>query len=80
MKPANKRFHKEKIFSEQDLIFLFNKLIDDQKLHYSDLEKLSKFCINTAHNYNIYLFDISKHIFSKSKYDQMIKDILFIKL
>lgn len=72
--------YKEDTFSEKDLIFLFQKLFDHKKLHYSNLEKLNKFFVEIAHNYNIYLFQIDKHIFTKSKFDQIIKDILFVKL
>ncbi len=72
--------YRENRFSEKDLIFLFKKIFDFKNLNYNELEKLYKFCIDTAHNYNIFLFDIDRHIFSKSKFDRLIKDILFIKI
>lgn len=81
--PGNQKYfldvYKNGQVSKDNLKYLFEKILGDKKLQDSELISLSDFCCKIAHEKSIYLFDdIKNYIFSKSKYDDVIKDTLFL--
>jgi len=63
------------IFKEQ-LKYLFELIIGTSKISYSEIDEMYTFCCDIANKKNIYVFDPIKHIFSKSKYDEIMRDVL----
>lgn len=71
--------YKDGQVSKDNLKYLFEKIVGDKKLQLSELDSLSDFCCRIAHEKSIFLFDdIKNFIFSKSKYDDVIKDTLYL--
>lgn len=65
------------LFKDQ-LIYLFNLVIGNKQISYSEINDLSDFCRNISNEKNIYVFAPQDHIFSKSEYDEVINDILLL--
>ena len=81
--PGNQKYfldvYKNGQVSKDNLKYLFEKIIGDKKLEVSELDSLSDFCCKIAHDKSIYLFDdIKNYPFLKSKYDDVLKDTLFL--
>lgn len=69
-------YNKDQI-SHDGIKSLFEKIIGEKKLTFIEMEMLSDFCQKISHEKSIFLFsDIKKHVFSKTKFDDVIKDSL----
>ena len=62
--------------SKDKLKYLFKRVLGSVDLTPTKMNELDNFCRDTAHKENIYLFDTNTHLFSKPKYDKIIRDIL----
>ena len=63
------------MFKER-LKYLFELVIGTSQVSYSDIDEMYNFCCEIANTKNIYVFDPIEHIFSKSKYDEIMRDVL----
>jgi len=62
---------------EEKLSYLIWLIVNSNKeLLFSDALKLDKYCEYIAYKYNISVFDIEDHLFSKPEYDKIIKDCI----
>jgi predicted transcriptional regulator len=64
---------------KDNLGILFNKILDEKILEMQELDDIYRFCCEIAQSKNIFLFDLSQHIFSKPKYDEIIKEVLYFQ-
>jgi hypothetical protein len=65
--------------SKDLLKILFEKIFENKELNTHDIQLISDFCKDVAHNKSIFIFeDIKKHIFSKTRYDDIITDTLYL--
>ena len=63
------------MFKER-LKYLFEIVIGTHQISYSEIDEMYNFCCDVANTKNIYVFDPIEHIFSKSKYDEIMRDVL----
>lgn len=63
------------MFKER-LNYLFDIVIGKTHISYLELDEIYNFCCDIANKKNIYVFDPTEHIFSKSKYDEIVRDVL----
>ena len=63
------------MFKER-LNYLFDLVIGNTHISYSEIDEMYNFCYDIANKNNIYVFDPIEHIFSKSKYDEIMRDVL----
>jgi len=63
------------MFKER-LNYLFDLVIGNIHISYSEIDEMYNFCCDIANKKNIYVFDPIEHIFSKSKYDESMRDVL----
>lgn len=61
---------------KERLKYLFEIVIGKTHVSYSEIDEMSNFCCEIANKDNIYVFDPIDHIFSKSKYDEIVTDVL----
>ena len=62
--------------SSEKLGFLLSQIFNQTDFNISVINKISEFCNRIASTQNVYVFAVSKHIFSNPIYDNIIRDAL----
>ena len=66
---------KDSDISEEGLVFLFGLIVKDQ-FTFQLVNDLKKFCLENAYKKSAYLYDFSKHIFTKPEYDEFVPEAI----
>lgn len=66
---------KDSDISVESLVFLFDLIVKD-KLTFQFVNDLKKFCLESAYKKSAYLYDFSKHTFTRPEYDEFVPEAI----